>query len=902
MATISSKRIQKPEFISVLSLILISLLLVSCQESKNESTIYQTSNENLTNPLGLGTQKPGFSWKSRSAVNGTMQSAYQIVVASDSMLLSEKTADLWNSGKVSSTASIHIPYQGKEITSRAVGYWKVRTWDENKNVSEWSKSARFTIGLLNPNDWQADYIGLPEGKDKPESPMLRTTFSLSKAGQMCLLYINSLGYHEIYLNGKKVGTAVLSPAVAQFNKRSQVITYDVSDYLKVGENDLVIWLGRGWYNMGLPGVVNNGPLVRAQLEQMNSGKWETVAVTNQRWKGRESAYIPTGNWRAQQFGGEQLDGAKIITDWSSENLNKLGWLPVAQVTIPAHQATAQLTEPNRIQETIKAQNITKISDNSYLVDMGKSLTGWLQVNFPSLQKGQKITLGYCDHLDENGKFIDRNQEDSYVASGIGAETFINKFNYQGFRYVRISNISRKPFNEAVTGYLIHTDYKLASTFKCSDDDINSIHNMIFYTLRCLSLGGYLVDCPQLERLGYGGDGNASTEAAQTMFDLAPLYSNWLQAWGDCIREDGGMPHTAPNPYSAGGGPYWCSFIVSATWKSYLNYGDSRILEKYYPVMQQWLGYVDKYSTSGLLKKWPDTDYRVWYLGDWASPKGINERSESSVDLVNNSAMCMTYNYMQKIAKVLGKKDDIQKYAQKGEALKKVVHQTFFNPAQYTYADGYQIDMAYPLLAGVTPDSLVQPVKRSLYNEIEQNRGGHIACGLVGVPVFTEWAIKNRATDLVYSMLKKKDYPGYLYMIENGATTTWEEWSNPRSYIHNCFNGIGTWFYQAVGGIRQDLDLPAYQRVLIQPQIPKGITWANTSKETPFGLIVLNWKLEGNDLKMHLEIPVGATAKVIIPEGIQDYILNQKQFQAKMDQNFIEISSGKYELSYNYKAI
>jgi alpha-L-rhamnosidase len=109
--------------------------------------------------------------------------------------------------------------------------------------------------------------------------------------------------------------------------------------------------------------------------------------------------------------------------------------------------------------------------------------------------------------------------------------------------------------------------------------------MVFYTLRCLSLGGYLVDCPQLERLGYGGDGNASTMTAQMMFDLAPLYANWLQAWGDCIREDGGMPHTAPNPYPAGGGPYWCGFIISATWKTYLNYGDSLLLKKYYPVMQ-----------------------------------------------------------------------------------------------------------------------------------------------------------------------------------------------------------------------------------------------------------------------------------------------------------------------------
>jgi alpha-L-rhamnosidase len=123
-----------------------------------------------------------------------------------------------------------------------------------------------------------------------------------------------------------------------------------------------------------------------------------------------------------------------------------------------------------------------------------------------------------------------------------------------------------------------------------------------------------------------------------MFNLVPLYSNWLQAWADVIREDGSMPHTAPNPYAAGGGPYWCGFIISASWNTYQHYGDIRVLEKYYPVMKKWLEYVDNHSVNGLLKRWPDTDYRNWYLGDWATPEGVGNPDhidERSVDLVNN---------------------------------------------------------------------------------------------------------------------------------------------------------------------------------------------------------------------------------------------------------------------------
>jgi len=312
-----------------------------------------------------------------------------------------------------------------------------------------------------------------------------------------------------------------------------------------------------------------------------------------------------------------------------------------------------------------------------------------------------------------------------------------------------------------------------------------------------------------------------------------------------------MPHTAPNPYKAGGGPYWCGFIITASWRTFLNYGDSLVLKKYYPVMQKWLGYVEKHSSSGILKRWPDTDYRTWYLGDWASPDGIYETSENSIDLVNNSFICICYDRMNRIATVLGKDADALQYAQKRDDLKQKAHKVFYDPVKHVYANGYQIDLCFPLLAGIVPDTLVSRVKESLHYEIEKNRNGHIACGLVSIPVLTEWAIEDQAVDLMYGMLKKKDYPGYLFMIENGATTTWENWNNPRSYIHNCFNGIGAWFYQAVGGIRMEEVIAGCRQVIIQPQVPDGISWAETARETPYGPVAVNWKKDSNELRMHV---------------------------------------------------
>ena len=860
--------------------------------------VYNLRCENLSNPPGIRTNAPRFSWKIRSDQNGTEQNAYELMVASDSTMLNRDKADLWSSGKIGSSSSVLVPYQGEMLSSGSAAYWKIRIWDQTGKVSPWSPVAKFSVGLLNKEDWQAAYIGFPTIAGFNECPQLKKSFLLDEINKRMFLYVNSLGYHEVYLNGAKIGDGVLSPAVSQFNKRSQVITYDVSSLVRKGRNELVLWLGSGWYTEGLPGVVNNGPLVKAQLEKLSENRREIILATDATWLGRKSGYTRQGNWRPHQFGGEIVNGTLAQKDLSFENTEAGSWSPVSVISVPNYEVSPQMVEPNRITETILPAEIRPLSKDTFLVDMGKTLTGWTEIRFPKLQKSQEVVIEYSDHLDENGKFVNQKQIDRYIASGEGTEIFKNKFNYHAYRYIRISNLTEAPSSKSIQAYLIHTGYELASGFKCSDPDLNKIHDMIFYTLRCLSIGGDLVDCSHIERLGYGGDGNASTATAQTMFNLDPLYTNWLQAWADCIREDGGMPHTAPNPYPAGGGPFWCGFIITASWNTYLNYGDSLILKKYYPIMQKWLGYVDKYTANGLLKRWPDNDYRGWYLGDWATPKGIDQKAEASVDLVNNCFITVCYDRMQKIANILGKSDEARVYSRKKELLQKKIHQTFFDPSKNSYATGTQIDLTYPMLAGVVPKELISLVANNLVNEIMKNREGHFATGLVGIPVFTEWAVKNQATELMYSMLKKKGYPGYMYMIDNGATTTWEHWNGERSRIHNCYNGIGTWFYQALGGIRPDEDIPAYRKVLIQPQIPNGVTWAKTFKETPYGKLVVNWSIKGKTMELELEIPVGIDAGVVIPSGVKKYRLEGRALDLSGDKtSVVNVKSGKYKITY-----
>ena len=433
----------------------------------------------------------------------------------------------------------------------------------------------------------------------------------------------------------------------------------------------------------------------------------------------------------------------------------------------------------------------------------------------------------------------------------------------------------------------------------------------------------MVDCPHLERQGYGGDGNASILAAQTMYELYPLYTNWIQAYGDAQEENGDLPHAAPVAHRCGGGPFWCVFIANAPWQTYLQYGDRDILEDYYPHMQRFLRFAESYMENGLVtlnNRWPNTNRRHWFLGDWALPNEEHQLHTRSIDEVNSCALSWAYSIMAKIAKVLNKTEDHVKYTQKHQEMNKLIHKTFYNPSEKTYASGLQLDLAFPLFVGATPEEVTKDINQSLKNITYNRFEGHFFTGLVGIPILTQWLTRAGEAQLMYDMLKQRSFPGYLYMIENNATTTWEHWNARRSRIHNCYNGIGSWFYQALGGILPDEQQPAYKHFLIKPQIPDGITFVRTSQPTPYGNISVDWTKSEQTFDLKIEIPAGTKATIevpfkavsaeIPPSGLIRYglVYDEKQRDRKTDtpatqyapDKPIELESGKYRILYHLK--
>ena len=361
-------------------------------------------------------------------------------------------------------------------------------------------------------------------------------------------------------------------------------------------------------------------------------------------------------------------------------------------------------------------------------------------------------------------------------------------------------------------------------------------------------------------MGYGGDGNSSTMMLQTLWDVRSTYANWMQAWHDAMQPDGDLPFVAP-AFRTGGGPYWQGFIVKAPWRTYLNYGDRSLIYRHYDDMKHWLEYIERHSDDYILQPWPDNERHSWFLGDWAVPEGVDKGGESILH-ANNCFISDCLADMVQMARMTGHSDDAKHYTEWRKSLNATIHRRFYHPKTHTYANGTPLDQCYALLMDIPPDSATaMAVKEQLIKDCHGKYRDHIAAGLMGVPIFTEWCIRERETDLMATILRQEDYPSYLNMINQGATTTWESWDcgrpgkEDRSRVHNCYNGIGIWFYQALAGIRPDEQQPGYKHFFIDPQPCKGIEWVRCTKSTPYGTI----RVELGNGQLKIGIPESTTA-------------------------------------------
>lgn len=198
-------------------------------------SVQQLLTENRTNPVGLDVTIPRLSWQLVTTKRNVLQTAYEIRVSTDAASVAKGTS--WQSGRVASEQSVHVPYGGAALQPSQRYYWQVRVWDNTSpKPSAWSAPAFWQTGLMTAANWKAKWIqqGFPGDSVHSPSPLFRKAFTASKKVRSAVLYMTAHGIYEAQINGKRVGDACLTPGWTSYNQHLQYQTYEVTALLNQG--------------------------------------------------------------------------------------------------------------------------------------------------------------------------------------------------------------------------------------------------------------------------------------------------------------------------------------------------------------------------------------------------------------------------------------------------------------------------------------------------------------------------------------------------------------------------------------------------------------------------------------------------------------------------------------------
>ena len=849
-------------------LILLLAVLISAQKITIAAS--ETSNlrcEYLVNPIGIDSHRPRLTWMMVDDKREAAQSAYELIVGTDSSKVSSGVGDQWTTGKVNSSAML-VEYNGSPLEPFTRYFWRVKVYDAAGNPSSVSVTACFETGMMKMENWKGTWISDTRDIKLKPAPYFRTEFNAAKKVVSARAYIAVAGLFELYVNGEKVGNHRLDPMYTRFDRRTLYLTHDITKMLKEGKNAVGVLLGNGWYNHQSTAVwyFDEAPW-RARPSfcmdiriTYSDGSQETV-TSGTDWKTALSPVVFNSIYT-----GEHVDGRLAQAGWNTVGFDDSKWKNSIPIGTPSANIVAQALQPIRDVEVIPAKKMTKINDSHYIFDLGRNIAGVSELKISGtagtiirLKHGERLrTDGMVDQSNIDAHYRPTDQldpfgTDIYTLKGEGEEIFKPLFNYKGFQYVEVT--SDQPVElklESLTGYFMHSDVPVAGHIQSSDSILNKIWKATNASYLS-NLFGYPTDCPQREKNGWTGDAHTAIEVGLYNFDGITVYEKWMADHRDEQQPNGVFPAIIPTSgwgYTWANGPDWTSTIAIIPWNIYLFYGDTKVLSDCYDNMRRYVDHITQISPLGL------TD---WGLGDW-----IPVKSKASKELTSSIFYYTDASILAKTANLLGKKADAEKYNALALKIKDAINAKYLNRETGIYASGFQTELSAPLHWGIVPEALRGKVAENLAKRVIAD-GKHIDVGLLGTKTILNALSVNGYADLAYEVALQKTFPSWGWWIVNGATTLYENWpieaKSDISLNHIMFGEIGAWFYKSLGGIYTDEKQPGFKNVVLKPDFVKGLNSFEASHQGPYGMIVSSWKRTGKKIEYKVTIPPNSTAEL-----------------------------------------
>jgi alpha-L-rhamnosidase len=765
------------------------------------------------------------------------------------------------------------------------------------------------------NDEVTSWIGsnkpLPE-KDSlfyldDAAPLFRKEFSINGKLKSAHLLITAAGYYKACINGKRVGKNMLDPAWTDYSKRIYYSEYDITEMLDSEKNCLGITLGNGFYNplplrmwgrRNLRDVLITGRPVfigKIVLEYQN-GETEVIGTDNT-WKFTEGPLL-----KNDVYLGEVYDARKEIEGWNLPGFDASSWSDAVISNGPGGKLQKAFFPPIQLTKRIRPEKIYSPQQGIFIVDMGVNFTGFYRIKLKN-EPGDSIVFRFGERIYSDGSLNPMTtvcgqikkegmggpgapavawQTDTYICGSRNEEWYQPEFTFHTFRYMEIAGLKNQPNPDDIEGLAINTVVAENNHFTSSSQLLNSIQNASQRTFLA-NLIGVQSDCPAREKFGYGGDLNATSEAFIYNFDMQSVYRKTIYDWVDAMN-DSVFVDTAPFVGIRYCGLSWESAFLTTQYYLYLYYNDEDLVREMYAFNKKWMEKAARLHPEG----WVDSG-----LGDHESLVPV------PVELTGTGHYLFCAEIMQKFASVLNDKEGEKHYAQLAEKIKRKMKEEFWDKP-VTENINRQTLFASLLYYNIVPEEETESALDSLQNAIGQAPAGHFTTGIFGTKYILEVLSKYGSPEKVFQIVNSPEFPGWGFMISNGATTLWETWKESDNTYSNChpmFGSVSEWFYRWLGGIQPDPDYPGFKKFLLIPAVPKELEHASSTYISPHGRIVSNWKKSGKEVNYELEIPPGTSAFVKLKKDSLQKIQIKKRNDTAFEPKLIHgLAAGSFELN------